>query len=393
MSLRFLRFLLVVVFVWLATASQVLAQSPGATRDYWTGAALPLDGSGVPNFSLLVDNSNFLGTPTGTQSLVRFEVPQNNVGAFVARMYSSFIAPNTGNYLFWLAANNQAALYLSVSPSFVGLAPIAKSTRLPSPNYGQWSKAAEQKSAPKALVAGQRYYLLLIHVEDGNNINHAEVRWLTPPNANCPSGCDEGPIPGFRTTTFTLTPPPPSFDFSLSDGGARSLAQGSSVSNPITMTLTSGTTQEVSWTVSGLTSGISHDLAVSCTPTCLSSLVLTASATATLGTATVTVTGTAGALVRTTSFPLTVTESTPTPGFTRIVWNPNPVDEEVSGYFVFVGTTSGAETTSFDVGNVTEAPLSSFGLVAGTTYYFVVKAQNAFGTSDPSDEVVYTPPP
>src|SRR5438132_1229767 len=63
--------------------------------------------------------------------------------------------------------------------------------------------------------------------------------------------------PPSHTTTFTLTvnAPPPPFDFSLSNGGNKTVVQGQSVSNTITATLVSGTSQPVSFSASGLPTG------------------------------------------------------------------------------------------------------------------------------------------
>src|SRR5436190_727991 len=59
------------------------------------------------------------------------------------------------------------------------------------------------------------------------------------------------------TTTFTLTvnAATPPFDFSLSNGGNKTVVQGQSASNSITATLVSGTAQTVSFSASGLPAG------------------------------------------------------------------------------------------------------------------------------------------
>jgi len=111
-----------------------------------------------------------------------------------------------------------------------------------------------------------------------------------------------------RITTFTLTlNAVAAFDFSLSNSGGITVTQGSSSSNTITATLLSGTTQSVSYTVSGLPSGATHSFSTtSCNPTCTTTLTITAASTTPAGTYTITVTGTSGTLTRATSFLLTV---------------------------------------------------------------------------------------
>src|SRR2546427_7588659 len=119
-----------------------------------------------------------------------------------------------------------------------------------------------------------------------------------------------------HTTTFTLTvnAPPPSFDFSLSNGGNKSVVQGQSVSNMITATLVSGTAQSVSFSASGLPTGATASFSpASCNPTCPSTVTLTTSASTPTGSSTITVTGAYGSLSHTTTFTLTV--NAPPPSF------------------------------------------------------------------------------
>ena len=77
-----------------------------------------------------------------------------------------------------------------------------------------------------------------------------------------------------------------------------------------------------------------------------------------------------------------------------LVWDPNP-EPDVTGYVVYAGTQPGVYTASQDVGLQTQRVMT---LQPGT-YYFVVRAYNAAGLSDPSAEVSVTiasvpqPPP
>ncbi|MBI2086670.1 MAG: hypothetical protein HYT69_00620 [Candidatus Zambryskibacteria bacterium] len=222
MAIKFVRLTCLFSLVWFTAAGQVSAQYPGFARDYWAGKALPLvteAGAEVPNFQLLADNPHLLGAPTNNvqQGLVNFYAGQNRAGVFVDRIYGSFVADGVAaGYLFWVSANSQAALFVSTALDCgSGWIRIAKSTKRPSPNFRQWTKSAEQKSTPQTMGLGQKYCLQLIRVEDGDGINHAEVRWLTPPNANCPAGCDEGPVLGNKFRTFIFPPPAPASRLTL----------------------------------------------------------------------------------------------------------------------------------------------------------------------------------
>src|SRR5437660_6384576 len=107
-----------------------------------------------------------------------------------------------------------------------------------------------------------------------------------------------------HTTTSTLTvnvnAPPPPFDFSLANGGNKTVVQGQSVSNTITSTLVSGTSQPVSFSASGLPTGATAAFSPgSCSPTCSSTLTLATSASTQAGLSTITVTGASSPLSHT----------------------------------------------------------------------------------------------
>ena len=103
------------------------------------------------------------------------------------------------------------------------------------------------------------------------------------------------------------TPPPPAFDFSLSNGGNKTVTRGASVTNSLTASLVSGTAQSVSFSISGLPSGVTGGFSpASCTPNCSSTLTLSASAATALGTAGLTVTAAGGGVTKTSAFTLTV---------------------------------------------------------------------------------------
>ncbi len=73
----------------------------------------------------------------------------------------------------------------------------------------------------------------------------------------------------------------------------------------------------------------------------------------------------------------------------QLAWDAN-TDSDLAGYRLEYGTTPGTYTTTVDVGNVTSYALA--GLVANTTYYFVVVAYDQAGNvSAPSNEVATTP--
>jgi hypothetical protein len=100
------------------------------------------------------------------------------------------------------------------------------------------------------------------------------------------------------------------YNFAISSMGNLSVMPGSSFSNSISATLTSGIPQPVSFSVSGLPSGATGSFsAVSCTPTCSTNLNITTSGATPVGTSTVTVSAFSGGFTKTTTFTLTVSSA------------------------------------------------------------------------------------
>jgi Chitobiase/beta-hexosaminidase C-terminal domain/Family of unknown function (DUF6298)/Putative collagen-binding domain of a collagenase len=101
--------------------------------------------------------------------------------------------------------------------------------------------------------------------------------------------------------------PTPSFDFSLSNGGNKSVTQGQSITSAITTTPSSGTSQSVAFSVAGLPSGATASLSsASCIPACTSTLTINTTLATPATTSTITVTATGGGITKTTVFSLTV---------------------------------------------------------------------------------------
>ncbi|MBX4191245.1 MAG: hypothetical protein KW804_00370 [Candidatus Doudnabacteria bacterium] len=109
----------------------------------------------------------------------------------------------------------------------------------------------------------------------------------------------------------------PSFDFSMSNGGNKTVAAGSSTTNTITSTLSAGSTTAVSFSASGLPTGASASFSpTTCSPTCTTTMTITTTSSTPAGSPTITVSATGGSVTRTTTFTLTVTTGasvTPTP--------------------------------------------------------------------------------
>ena len=172
-----------------------------------------------------------------------------------------------------------------------------------------------------------------------------------------------------RTTTFSLTvTAAPSFDFGITNGGNKTVVQGQNVTNTVSTTLTSGSTAAVTFTASGLPTGVTAAFSpTSCSPACSTTLTLTAGASATVGTGTITVTGTSGSLTHTSTFSLTVSSS----NFVRTI-NINSLEARTGK--VISGTLAAQ--------NISRVLLKSYSFTTGSTgdasITFDIAAQSAY---------------
>ncbi len=169
--------------IFSATVGSALAQSNSVYREVYTG----ISGSVVGD---LTNNAKFPNSPDQTGYLTSyFEAPTDVGDYYGQRCRALLTAPTTGNYTFWIASDDASTLFLSTNESPANKAPIAYVSGWTSSR--EWTREANQQSAPISLVAGQRYYIEALQKEGGGGDNLA-VRWRLP-NATI-----EEPIPVSR---------------------------------------------------------------------------------------------------------------------------------------------------------------------------------------------------
>ncbi|MHA4842940.1 GLEYA domain-containing protein [Flavitalea antarctica] len=143
--------------------------SPGyIVREFWQNVA-------GEKISAIPLNS----APTTTSQLTSFEAPSNITNGYGQRVRGYICAPFSGNYTFYIAADNVGELWLSTSDN-----PALKQRIAHSPDWvgpRDWTRYAEQKSVQITLQANTRYYIEALHVEGGGGDNLA-VGWTTPGN-------------------------------------------------------------------------------------------------------------------------------------------------------------------------------------------------------------------
>jgi hypothetical protein len=145
--------------------------------------------------------------PSIDDTLSRLEIPQSDPDSddYSQWLRGWIVAPQTGNYSFWLASDDHSELWLSPSKN-----PSAK-TRICTVDgwttVGQWDKYPTQRSAVIPLTAGQSYYFEIYHRE-GSGGDHLAVAWTRPGMAEgareiiSGSALASSSIPASRSKTY-----------------------------------------------------------------------------------------------------------------------------------------------------------------------------------------------
>ncbi len=135
----------------------------------------------------LTGAASFPSKPTATQELASFEAPVNRDDNFGARIRGFIHAPQTGNYVFWLASDDNGELLLSTDEDPKNAVKIATVPEWTGSN--EWDKYPEQKSKAVKLEAGKKYYVEA-RMKEGGGDDNLSVGWAIP------GGRLERPIPG-----------------------------------------------------------------------------------------------------------------------------------------------------------------------------------------------------
>ncbi len=218
----------------LASKYTISATPPGLTFNSTNGVL-----SGTPtlagNYELMITASNTIGVSASglivmifdTGSSVVREVwtnapgvnvsdiptgtPANSIAAlgtlegitdygdnYGERIRGYLTAPVTGNYYFWIAGSDSAELWISNNGEEVNkvrrayVSPTANPNPPPANGTGsrQWSVQPNQKSGWLSLVAGQRYYLEILHKAGVGSGDNWGVGWIqdSTGTSNAPSG-------------------------------------------------------------------------------------------------------------------------------------------------------------------------------------------------------------
>ena len=142
----------------------------GLVREVWTGVA----GTSLANLSAWPHYPN----SPNSRNLVtgNFEAPTDIMDNYGQRMHGYLLAPETGTYFFWIAGDDNSALYISTDTNPANASLVASVPGWTSPR--QWDKYGSQLGS-RFLVAGQYYYVAAL-MKEGGGLDNLAVGWQRP---------------------------------------------------------------------------------------------------------------------------------------------------------------------------------------------------------------------
>jgi len=159
------------------------------TREIWTG----MSGGAVADFT---SNPRYWRPANQVSTFSGSAAPSNIGDSYASRVRGYITAPVTGDYTFWIAADDTAELWLSSDASKFNRGKIAFLTGWVGAQA--WDAKPSQKSAPVHLEAGQKYFIEALHKEAGGG-DHLAIAWQTP-------GGVRQLIPASALESFTVDP-------------------------------------------------------------------------------------------------------------------------------------------------------------------------------------------
>ncbi len=138
----------------------------------------------------LTRSANFPQRPDEVRYLRRLETPVGNGNDYGSRLRGLIEAKTSGDYTFLLAANDTAELWLGENESWQTKKLIARADQQGA--QARWTRAVDQggkplfpeQTAKVALKKGQRYYIEILHKQQGRE-DFCAVAWI-PPGAATP---------------------------------------------------------------------------------------------------------------------------------------------------------------------------------------------------------------
>lgn len=167
----------------------------------------------------LKNNPKFPFQPTSSNLLKSFEIPSNQAENYGTRIRGYIFPPETGDYIFWLAADDLGELWLSENENSKSKKLIIEMNDWAGSR--EWEKFPNQKSKQIHLEKDKKYYIEALHKEVGGGDNLA-LGWQLP------NGSKEMPIPGNRLAPCPIFAEGPGlilaeYWFNVNGGGTKDL--------------------------------------------------------------------------------------------------------------------------------------------------------------------------
>jgi hypothetical protein len=136
----------------------------------------------VPGITLadLTNHAKFPNRPDSVDLVSQFEAPTNIAENYGTRLSGYLLPPVTGDYLFYIASDDQGALFLSSDSNPANKVQIATEPFWSMPR--QWTDTpydSQKQSAAIHLAAGQKYYVEALMKEGGGG-DCLSVAWQLP---------------------------------------------------------------------------------------------------------------------------------------------------------------------------------------------------------------------
>lgn len=152
-------------------ATQSQANQQGLSRNVYQHSSISDD------LNVLKQLEMFPDSPSSSSIESVFQSPSNVGSHYGQRMLGYLIPPTTGEYQFWIAADDSAELSLSTDSEFNNLQIIAGVPSWTNPE--QWDRHGAQSSEIINLIAGKAYAIQALMVEGGGG-DHLAVAWQGP---------------------------------------------------------------------------------------------------------------------------------------------------------------------------------------------------------------------
>jgi hypothetical protein len=142
-------------------------------REYWND----LRGMKVQD---LVASPSFPDRPSGSECVTSLDIESAGPGIdyYGARFRGYLHPPVTGEYTFWIAADDAGQFWLSTDENPGNKRLICEAAAWSLFRHNWW-KSSEQESAPIHLEGGKRYFIEALHKEGGGG-DFLSVAWETP---------------------------------------------------------------------------------------------------------------------------------------------------------------------------------------------------------------------